>query len=393
MEPIDVIKSRDEDLYISVLTKEQYKHLYKEVADNIFIIDTLENLLAVRKIIVDIHRIKKIDYIITPTEKGVLAGGFIRSFFGIDGVRFETALSTTNKLDMKTKVNDAGIETANFRRLDNLNQVLPIGDELGWPVIIKPAIGSGTRNTFKIKSKEEFLKKRDDNQLFTDLYSSNVPMLIENYIEMEEYHCDGIINESELVFLSISKYLEPPLESMQGFLGSYILPEDQPIFNRLKTMVENIVKALEIPRGPIHVELYRLDSDQLLFGEIALRPGGAGIFKTIKSQYNISIWEKAYEVETESFEKINIKINDNICGWVGLPCKNGELADFTSRESLYELDNCIKYIEQHFQKGDIVNQEVSSTFHLYTLYFEVPRLNDIEKLIKKLHAAYYIVSV
>ncbi|UTR15947.1 ATP-grasp domain-containing protein [Salipaludibacillus sp. LMS25] len=392
-EPINVFKNRDEELYISVITKKQHKNLYKEITDNIFIVDTFENLLTVREVVVTIQREKKIDYIITPTEKGVLAGGFIRSFFGIDGVKFETALSTTNKLAMKAKVNNAGIPTANFRRLDNLNQVLSIADELGWPLIIKPAIGSGTRNTFKINSKEEFINKRDNTQLFNELHTIGVPMIVESFIEMDEYHCDGIIYENELVFLSISKYMEPPLVSMKGFLGSYILPKDLPIYNRLKKAVEDVVKSLHIPRGPVHIELYRTNSEQIIFGEIALRPGGAGVFQTIKKQYGISIWEKAYEVETQSLENINIKINDNVCGWIGLPCNNGKLVDFIDIESLYELDDCIKYVEQHFQKGDIVNQKISSTFHLYTIYFEVSQINYIENFTKKLDAAYYIVTV
>ncbi|WP_340175247.1 ATP-grasp domain-containing protein [Staphylococcus gallinarum] len=390
-EPINIIKNKIDDLNVSVVTKTQYQHLYKGLTEKIYLVNSLEDFLEIRNIVNSIQKKESIDYVITPTEKGVLTGGFIRSFFGIDGPKFEEALATTNKLYMKSKVNEFNIKTAPFESLSDLTQLEYTAQEIGYPIIIKPAVGSGTKNTFKIESREDLLTKQNTN-IFDELYDINVPLIVEKFIEMEEYHCDAIINDNQVQFLSISKYLTPPLKSINGYTGSFIIPTDSQIYNRLKQEVYKIVDNLSISKGPIHVELYHTNYDEILFGEIALRPGGGGISKTISMKYDISIWEKSFEAEVIQNISSSLKVNKYICGWVGLPCKNGKLLDFISKEGIYKVDNRIKHIEQHYKVNDTINENTSSTFYLYTLYFEVSKEEDIQNIMKKLDKQYYIVS-
>lgn len=390
-EPINTIKNKIEDLNVSVITKAQYQHLYKELTESVYLVNSLENFLEIRNIVNSIQKKEPIDYVITPTEKGVLTGGFIRSFFGIDGPKFEETLATTNKLYMKSKVNKFNIKTAPFESLSNLTQLEYIAQNIGYPIIIKPSVGSGTKNTFKIESKKDLLTKQNSD-IFDELYNIKVPLIVEKFIEMEEYHCDAIIDNNQTSFLSISKYLMPPLKSINGYTGSYIIPTDSHIYNRLEQEVSKIVDTLEIPSGPIHVELYHTKHDEILFGEIALRPGGGGISKTISIKYDVSIWEKSFESEINQTTLNSPKINNHICGWVGLPCKNGQLLDFISKEDIYKIDNRIKYIEQHYKINDTISENTSSTFYLYTLYYEVSKEEDIDNIIKKLDKHYYIVT-
>lgn len=390
-EPINIIKNKIDNLNVSIITKAQYQHLYKELTENVYLVNSLEDFLEIRTLVNSIQKKELIDYVITPTEKGVLTGGFIRSFFGIDGPKFEEALTTTNKLYMKSKVNEYNIKTAPFENLSDLNQLEYTAEKLGYPIIIKPAVGSGTKNTFKVESRKDLLNKQNSN-LFDELYNIKVPLIVEKFIEMEEYHCDAIINNNQIQFLSISKYLTPPLKSINGYTGSYIIPIDSPIYNRLKHEVYKIVDNLAISKGPIHVELYHTTYDEILFGEIALRPGGGGVSKTINMKYDISIWEKSFEAEINQTMPNSPQVNNHICGWVGLPCKNGQLLDFISKEDIYKIDNRIKHIEQHYKVNDTINENTSSTFYLYTLYYEVLREADIDNIMKKLDKHYYIVT-
>src|SRR5438128_10887952 len=95
MEPVHLLRA-DPSVHLSVLTKSQYAPLYEEFAE-VWLVDDVRNLSQVQEAALSILRRHPIDAIVAPYERSLLAGGFLRSYFGLPGPGFDHILPFTNK--------------------------------------------------------------------------------------------------------------------------------------------------------------------------------------------------------------------------------------------------------------------------------------------------------
>ena len=389
-EPIRFLKEYKQkyNIYLSVLTRNRYTSIYNNFADEVYSVDDITDLSVSQLLVIDILENKKIDYIVTPTEKSVLTGGFLRSYYAINGPKFETTLCMTNKLAMKTKLQQVGIPVTDFKRLDKIGDLSEIGEELGWPLVLKPAMGTGTLNTFIVKS-----LKDSKNQVHIDkldsLKKDKIPFLAEKYVEMEEYHCDALYNKGKLSFVSISKYFSPPLKVKHKLLGSYIIDQKNPIYKEILKIQESVINTFGVLDGPTHMEIYHTPSGELLVGEIALRVGGGGISDTIFKKYNVSMWDASLLIAINQDPQLKPKSSEGVFGWCGLPCQNGIIKDFTPLEELLKIPYVID-VQLHYELGENVHEKEMSTFHFGKIYFRLDNENQIEKFLNTVQEKFYL---
>lgn len=375
-------------LRLSVLARRQYVSLYAEVADAVYPVEDISDLTQVRATMLDVLHEQPVDYIVTPTEKSVLTGGFLRSFYAIPGPSFETSLFTTNKLAMKTRLRQAGIPVADFMRLDRLEDLTHAGERLGWPLILKPSVGSGTLDTFRVDSAMAGRELLAAGRL-ASLTKLTVPILAERCVEMEEYHCDALFLENRLHFASVSKYFSPPLKAKGRLLGSYIIPEEDPVRVQICTLLEAVASAFGITEGPAHLEVYRTASGELLVGEIALRLGGGGICGAIGHQYGVSMWDTSLRIAMHEDPGLKPVRSEGIVGWCGLPCRNGRIRAFTPMEELEAIPRVLG-VQQHYQRGDLIKAKEVSTFHFATVYFRVDREEELARTLAEVNERFHL---
>lgn len=389
-EPIRFFKeyNKHHDIRLTVLTRSRYASIYNSFADEIYEVEDISDLSQARLLMLDILKHEPVDYIITPTEKSVLTGGFLRSYFAIPGPSFETTLYMTNKLAMKTKLHQAGIPVTNFIRLDCLEDIPQAAEKLGWPLIVKPAMGSGTLDTFCIDSPQAYLSLYKSEAL-RSLKEHKVPMLAEKYVEMEEYHCDGLIHNGQLLFVSISKYFSPPLKARGRLLGSYIIHEENPMHEKILAIYKSVVKTFGVTDGPTHMEIYHTSSGELLVGEIALRVGGGGISDTIFKKYGVSMWDASFLIAMNQDPQLQPVRSQGIFGWCGLPCRNGTIKDFTPVEELQAIPQVLD-VQMHYKRGDRVQEKEISTFHLGKVYFRLEREDQLTEFLSLIHEKFYL---
>ncbi|MFP7175756.1 ATP-grasp domain-containing protein [Priestia filamentosa] len=390
-EPIEFFqnyKKKHPNTQLTVLTRSCYASLYQDWADRVYEVGNLTDLSQIRILMLDILKHGSVDHIVTTTEKSVLTGGFLRSFYGISGPSFETTLWMTNKVAMKTRLRNEGIPVTDFMRLDNIEDIQNIGERLGWPLVIKPAIGSGAVNTFYIESLQHYDSLNSSNEL-NSLKKRDAFILAEKYVEMEEYHCDALYHNGKLLFISISKYTVPLLKGISKIQGSYILEESDPIYAQIFELNKSVIHALRVKDGPIHLEIYRTTSGDLLVGEIALRVGGGGISHMIEKKYNISMWDYSCQIALNQEPQIQLNPLEGIVGYLSLPCRNGTIKEFTSIEELEKLPHILE-IELIYKPGDYVQEKQSSSFDLARIYFCVEKKEQLDELLSLVHQKFYL---
>ena len=239
----------------------------------------MTNLDQAKKAVLKLAETSSIDYIVAPTEKGVLTGGFLRSYLGLPGLPFDQALYLSNKIAMKGRLSDRHIPVAPYLRLDKWQDLSTSGNKLGWPVVIKPAMGAGTMNTFRLDAPED-IEKLQAIKLKETFQHLGVPVLLEKYIHMRaEYHCDSVVSKGDIMFEAVSQYTNPVLGTLGSLFGSYVLPPDNPNVTSVIQMNRSVITAIGLQDGVTHLEVFHTDNGYVV-GEIACSPGGGGVVKT-----------------------------------------------------------------------------------------------------------------
>lgn len=330
-------KETNDSINISVITRSCYAPLYSHWADHVYIVDDVTDLTVMKSLMLEILKVGPIDHIVSTTEKSILTGGFLRSYFGIAGPGFETALYMTNKLAMKTKLKMEGIPVADFLCVSQVEDIPAAGEKLGWPIIVKPALGSGALNTFIIHSLDHYEDLYSTSGGLGELKKNNSLMIAEKCIEMEEFHCDTLYADGEILFVSISKYTVPLLKGMAKIQGSFILSQNDPVYAEILELQKSVAQAFRITDGPGHLEIYRTHSGELIVGEIAMRIGGGGISRMIEKKFNISLWESSLNISVYRDPNLTVNPIEGTVGYFSLPCRNGTIKEFTPIEEWKSL--------------------------------------------------------
>ncbi|MCL6450558.1 MAG: ATP-grasp domain-containing protein [Acetobacteraceae bacterium] len=358
MEPVELLLS-DPEVRVSAMCKPKYAHLYEGKAD-VWTVDDVADLAQARAAMLRILERHPVDAIVTPIERAVLTGGFLRSFYGVPGLTFEQCLRCTNKYLMKRCFSGAGLPVTGFLRLDRLDDLPRAADLLGWPVVLKPTMGSGTMHVRVIEDEAEFERLRASGG-FDAILGLGVPLLLERYVDMEaEYHCDSAVFGGEVRFAAVGRYHWPPLKQ-QGWGGSALCdPEDDPAVPGVLELNRRALKALGLEAAVTHLEVFKT-AGGLLVGEVAVRPGGGGIQDALRLKYGDDLQEAFVRAAQGLEPRLRLAPIKDAVGALGLPSKNGRVRYITPAEELERLPGVARAKLYH-GPGDLIQEKLTSVF-------------------------------
>ena len=160
---------------------------------------------------------------------------------------------------MKQILNMGNILVPKFSLANNYENIRNIINDVGFPIVLKPTMGSGSENTYILKDEKSLEEKLVFLKNELDQYE------IEQFIDGEMYHVDGLYHYNEYSPIVVSKYYHG-------------------LVKRITQIVRNIIKILPSPDTfSFHAE-FILDSNtsDIYLCEIASRTGGGGIGETYK---------------------------------------------------------------------------------------------------------------
>jgi len=207
-------------------------------------------------------------------EPGVILAARLREKLGIGGQDVAQATLFRDKDAMKQAVSKAGIRTPKHRRATTALECQRAAQEIGFPVIVKPIAGAGSADTFRVNSRLEL------DAVLARLGGGQArDVNVEEFIEAEEYTFDTICINGKIAFWNMCLYRPRPLTARQE---EWISPQTIALrdveADHLaggREMGHAVLKALGFQTGFTHMEWYRKDNGETIFGEIAARPPGA----------------------------------------------------------------------------------------------------------------------
>ncbi len=216
----------------------------------------------------------RIDWIESMNEYWLEQDARLRTDFNVTtGIRSDRIGFIKEKSLMKKLYLEAGIPTARQHVVSTREAGRVFIDEVGYPVIVKPDVGVGATNTWKLEN------DADLEAFYDDLPAA--PYVMEEFIQGDICSYDAILDSRcEPLFESMTVW--PPVMDIVNKdldLMYYTCPQ---VPEGLRALGRRTVKAFGVDRRFVHLEFFRLTKARKGLGkvgdfvalEVNMRPAG-----------------------------------------------------------------------------------------------------------------------
>ncbi|MEV0368854.1 ATP-dependent carboxylate-amine ligase [Streptomyces sp. NPDC050636] len=224
-------------------------------------------------------------------EGDLLRAARLRELLGVPGQDFASALAFRDKVHMKTLARQSGVDVPEFAPVRVAFDLFGFVREHGYPVVVKPAFGSGSTGTHVLRGPADLAR----------LLAEGLPehAEVERFVEGAMYVVDGLVVEGAPVATFVSRYLNDCLSFRDGtYLGSAQLTRAHPMTYRLIDYARKVLDALPTPEcTTFHLEVFHTPEDRLVLCEIGSRTGGALTAPAIRAATGFDLDEQWFRAQ------------------------------------------------------------------------------------------------
>ncbi|MBX3232100.1 MAG: ATP-grasp domain-containing protein [Labilithrix sp.] len=252
--------------------------------------------------------IGKVDRLVGVLEQLQIPMAHVRDELGIEGINGEVARNFRDKDRMKDVFREHGVPTAKSGLATSPEALRKFIDQVGYPVIVKPQAGLGTRGTYRITSAEDLAALEEQGVTPTQ----ERPLQCEQFVVgAREHTCETVTVRGKPVWRSGTRYFPTPLEVLENAWMQYcvMLPreEDLPEFEKFAPINAAALDALfgrwaKTAAGTslTHMEWFLREDGTALVNEVGARPPGVMIMPLMSIAHETDFfhdWARLMAVE------------------------------------------------------------------------------------------------
>ena len=259
----------------------------------------------------------RIDWLESNTEYWLEQDAHLRKDFNITtGVQPEELAMWKSKSAMKPFYKEAGIPTARNHKVTDIKAARKFLDEIGgFPVIVKPDVGVGAADTWK-------LEKEEDLEWFYNNLPEH-PYVMEEFVYGNIYSYDAICNADGEVLFESSNWFPPSIADMvnKGLDLAYYTTDVVP--EQLKEYGRAALKAFKVRSRFVHFEFFRLTEARKNLGkvgdfvglEVNMRPAGGYTPDMMDYAHNTDVYEIWAEMVVYNERRLPDIGGDRFCAY------------------------------------------------------------------------------
>ena len=214
----------------------------------------------------------RIDQVESLWEPTMMLAARLREMLDVPGMTVEQTIPFRDKEEMKRVLDAAGIRTPRHHRAATVNGVRQAAEDIGFPLVVKPIAGAGSAHTFRVDSAADLEAVLPEVVNVADVS-------VEEFVDGEEFTFDTICADGQVLYENISWYRPRPLIARSlEWISPITLALRDPSLEHLaggRAMGRAVLGALGFRDGFTHMEWYRRQDGEVVFGEIGARPPGA----------------------------------------------------------------------------------------------------------------------
>lgn len=247
----------------------------------------------------------KIDSIVALDDYDVEKATFLRENLRIPGMGQTTGRFFRDKLAMRIKAQDEGIQVPAFAPLFNDEDINLFADHIPAPWVLKPRSEASAHGIIKVYDKDslwENIHGLGDNRLY---------YLVEKFEPGDVYHADGLVQNGKLLFCAVSQYLSTPMEISQGggIFRSASVPYGSEDDLAIQRANQEVMKAFGMKSGATHTEFIKgKATGEIYFLETSSRVGGAHLAEMVAAATGINLWGEWAKIEDALAKKKPYKL-------------------------------------------------------------------------------------
>jgi biotin carboxylase len=235
----------------------------------------------------DWHAEQHFDGVLTFSESSVMTVALVAEALRLPGVGLEAARNSRNKLLMRQAHERGGVPHPRFAFAPDLSSALAAAAEFGYPVVLKPTMGTASNFVFRVDNPQELaVRFRDasegiERMLAYVLEPEGVDLgphglLVESFLDGHEHLFEAVVWDDE-VFLG-SAVDRATIEGKNFDDDVHVAPSALTTeqLSEIRQIIAGAAVAQGLHRSVLHAEI-RFHQGKPHLVEIAARPGGGGL--------------------------------------------------------------------------------------------------------------------
>jgi len=214
-------------------------------------------------------------------DRPTVAAAYAARLLGLAGNPPDAVKAARDKRLTRERLRDAGLLVPSVTVLSRFADPSEVVERLSYPVVLKPAVLSGSRGVIRANDPEAFVSafSRLQRLLATeDVRALKDPaadiVIVESFIPGHEYALEGLLEKGRLRTLAIFEKPDP-LDGPFFEETIYITPPraSADVQGKINAAIAAATRALGLHHGPIHAEC-RVNDEGVFVLEVAARPIG-----------------------------------------------------------------------------------------------------------------------
>ena len=265
----------------------------------------------------------------------------------------KTEKISTDKLLFKRNCHKYGIPVAKKYDVDVHDETAI--EQLPFPVVVKPADGSGSRG-FKVCQNKEDLIEGYNNAV---KFSSSNRVIIEDYMPYDSVIIHYTLINGKCYYSGISDKISCKFKSSgSSVMGFQSFPSkgEKTYLDSLDEKVRNMFEKTGFKNGPIWIEAFFDGQKKFVFNEMGYRFGGSFTYYPVQYFYKVNQLEMLIEYavtgEYSGVRPKRCKVDENYC-ILPVHCKAGMIQTIKGVDAVKDRKDVYAYAPKHFEGQEI----------------------------------------
>jgi len=276
-----------------VVASEAEQTLSQAMGDRAVVVDLCDTPGSASTI-TDLDARYPVDAVVAVDDQGVVIAAQANRRLGLPANDPEAVARTRDKAALRAALESSEVRQPAFRVVSGPDEVVAAGEQLGWPVVVKPVSLSASRGVIRADGPGEAdaAACRIRAILDGDGHPPGEPLLVESYVAGREVALEGLLRGGELEVLALFDKPDPltgPFFEETIYVTPSRLPETVQA-DVIRTVAE-AAAAIGLTEGPVHGELRVDDEGRPWLLEVAARTIGGLCARTLRFAAGVTLEE------------------------------------------------------------------------------------------------------